>query len=103
MRRSWCALLVLITCMALPACVVTGGPYYNRGYYRNGYGYRPYGGWGYGRTVVVDRYPDIDIDRPEAVPLPEAPPPMPEAMPMPDMGMPDFGPGDMGGFDLGDF
>ena len=82
---------------SLSSCTgVRGGTYY-----RGGYGPGPYWGWGYDRTIIVDRpiteYPDID--EPIAVPMPE---------PVPDFGMPDYGGGmdmdmDMGGMDYGGF
>lgn len=98
MRGRAFVLLVLLGCLLLPAC---GGSSYYRGYggYRGGYGHGPYHGWGYDPYccrgpgyVVVDRpihIPGPDIDRPEAMPLPE---------PMPEMGMPD-----MGDFDIDPF
>jgi len=84
-------LLLILIAFVFSSCTgVRGGTYY-----RGGYGPGPYWGWGYDRTIIIDRYPDIDDIDDIVVPMPE---------PSPDMGMPDFGGGmdmDMGGMDMG--
>ncbi len=100
-RRTRGLLAILLVVATLTACGSTYvGVGVRRGYPRHYYGRGPF--WGYTRYVPVDPcyggdYGDIDVDYPEAVPLPEPPPSYP------DMGMPDMGTMDMGGMDMGGF
>jgi hypothetical protein len=98
------ALLTFLLCFDLLGCTGTysGYPVRTSVHYRTGWGGGPYGGWGYGRPIIIGPGPgpDLpDLGRPEAVPLPEPPP----DFGAPDMGMPDFGGMDMGGMDMGGF
>lgn len=103
MRRRLLIATGVLLALASAGCGATSvGVGVRHGYYPGYYyGRGPF--WGYGdRIIVVDPCAgdacggiDPGPGGPEAVPLPEPPPDIP------DMGMPDFGGMDMGGFDGG--